>query len=72
MKSFNNAEDQIEEDEDDHERAIGEEEDWHKNEVKDMLGKIFKENWFHNTKQASQDIALCSEKGRMIADDWIA
>ena len=44
MKSFNNEEDQIEEDESDHEIAINEEEDWHENEVKDIQGKIFKEN----------------------------
>ena len=40
-------EDQIEDDEDDLERAISEEEDRHENEVKDIQGKIFKENQFH-------------------------
>mgnify|MGYP006957852928 CR=1 FL=1 len=72
MKSFMDKEDQIEDDEDDLERAISEEEDRHENEVKDIQGKIFKENQFHYTKQASQAISLCSEKGRMIADDWTA
>ena len=36
MKSFMDEEDQIEEDEDDHERAINVKEDWHKNEEKDI------------------------------------
>ena len=40
-------EDQIEEDEGDHERAISEEEDRHENEVKDIQRKIFKGNQFH-------------------------
>ena len=47
MKTFMEEEDQFEEDEDDLKRAISEEEDWHKNKVKDFQGKIFKEDQFH-------------------------
>ena len=43
-KCFSDEQEQIEEDEDDHERPISEDEDWHVNEVKDIKGKIFKEN----------------------------
>ena len=46
MKSFNNEEVQIEEDEIDREITISKEEDWHENEVKHIQGKIFKENQF--------------------------
>ena len=42
--------DQIEDDEDDLERAISEEEDRHENEVKDIQGKIFKENQYPLTQ----------------------
>ena len=40
-------EDQIQEEEDDHERAISEEQAWNENEVKDIQGKVFEENQFH-------------------------
>ena len=46
-KCFSDEEDQIEEDEDDHERPNSVDEEWHVNEVKDIQGKIFKENQFH-------------------------
>ena len=35
-----------EEEEDDDERAVSEEEDGHENEIKDIEGKMFKENQF--------------------------
>ena len=46
-KCFSDEQEQIEEDEDDHERPISEDEDWHVNEVKEIQGKIFKEDQFH-------------------------
>ena len=36
MKSLMDEEDQLEENENDHERAINENKDWHKNEEKDI------------------------------------
>ena len=51
-KFFSGEEDQFVEEEDGDERAISEEEDWHENEVKDIQGKIFKENQFRKTADA--------------------